>query len=124
MKSFSVSAMNVSVSNTTCLPGAHKNPNSDFCYLVTNYTHLTQCKGKVEPLIFYSDDEVKGFIQLLENKTMEIPQSGINLQAWRNEKDEFAFNGNYMSINESFNNLVFVNDHLNHACVKAKYFNE
>ena len=105
------------------MPGAFKNPYSDFCYLVTNHTYLTQCKGRAEPLIFYNDDEVKGFIKLLDNKTIEIPQSGINLQAWRNEKDEFAFNGNYLSINESFNNLMIVNDDLKHSCVKAKYFN-
>ena len=55
-------------------------------------------------------------------KTEQINVTGgLMLQAWRNQNNKFAFDGGYISINESFNNLEIVWDDINHACIEAQY---
>ena len=43
------------------------------------------------------------------------------MQAWRNQNNEFAFDGGYVSINDSFTTLEIVDDFISHSCIEAQF---
>ena len=43
------------------------------------------------------------------------------MQAWRNQNNEFAFDGGYVSINDSFTTLEIVDDFISHSCIEARF---
>ena len=43
------------------------------------------------------------------------------MQAWRNQNNEFAFDGGYVSINDSFTTLEIVDDYISHSCIEAQF---
>ena len=131
---------------TNCPIGTVKNPNALWCYRVTNFSDIDQCSDDVfEPLLFYNEMEVKGFIELLKTHSLNITTqgmyfiqsvlfafvwyylsaftfSGIALQAWRNQNNEFAFDGGYVSINDSFTaTMEIIDDDISHSCIEARF---
>ena len=44
------------------------------------------------------------------------------MQAWRNQNNEFAFDGGYVSINDSFNaTMKIIDDDISHSCIEARF---
>ena len=112
---------------------------------MTTFNDIDQCSDDVfEPLLFYNEMEVKGFIELLKTHSLNITTqgmyffqtflfvfvryllaftfSGIALQAWRNQNNEFAFDGGYVSINDSFTaTMEIIDDDISHSCIEARF---
>ena len=63
---------------TNCPIGTVKNPNALWCYRVTNFSDIDQCSDDVfEPLLFYTEMEVKGFMELLKTHSLNITTQGM-----------------------------------------------
>ena len=44
------------------------------------------------------------------------------MQAWRNQNNEFAFDGGYVSINDSFTaTMEIIDDDISHSCIEARF---
>ena len=74
-------------------------------------------KLDLESVTFQSDAEVDGFIQLIKVGNLSLENNLFDLNAWRNEQNQFAFRGGFQSINTTFTKLKIIEDSEEFDCI-------
>ena len=103
----------------SCPPGYVKNAGGSYCYKSLGQQYPGYCAEKLdlESVTFQSDAEVDGFIQLIKRGNLSMEHNLFDLNAWRNEQNQFAFRGGFQSINTTFTKLKIIQDSEEFDCI-------
>ena len=89
-----------------------------FSFQSMNQKYHGYCeKLDLESVTFQSDAEVDGFIQLIKVGNLSLENNLFDLNAWRNEQNQFAFRGGFQSINTTFTKLKIIEDSEEFDCI-------
>ena len=103
----------------SCPSGYVKNAGGSYCYKSMGQKYPGYCAEKLdlESVTFQSDAEVDGFIQLIKRGNLSMEHNLFDLNAWRNEQNQFAFRGGFQSINTTFTKLKIIQDSEDFDCI-------
>ena len=103
----------------SCPPDYVKNAGGSYCYKSLGQQYPGYCAEKLdlESVTFQSDAEVDGFIQLIKRGNLSMEHNLFDLNAWRNEQNQFAFRGGFQSINTTFTKLKIIQDSEEFDCI-------